>query len=439
MFSITLESCEVKENTEAAMNLVEEINDLVGELGTGSYVSLDEAEQRILEGTHSIRRKLLEMSVNQEASGKEAEPVACPKCDTPSRRWRRRGRQITTRCGIIRVHRWVYCCALGHSHKPWDMRQRLKGKYTHRVAEAMCRLSAHLPFREAAEELSRQGIKVSHTTLHKKVREWSKDLKALEAVAPQTLEKNQRWYVSCDGCHTNSPEGWKETKVSCIYRDYPQLGPNSVASVRTESIRYTANRQDAQHCGKDLYALATNSGIYQEAIDTQESVFIGDGAAWIWNLAAEYFPNAVEIVDYMHAKSHLYDVAKCAFGETETETIAAWIQEVAPILLDGNIPEVVARIRTLEPQNPEDRDTLEREARYFQKHAKRMRYKAFREKGYQIGSGVIESACHHVVGKRCKHASMRWTEPGLNAILEWRCLLKNKTWNRYWYPETKTA
>ncbi|MDE0088250.1 MAG: hypothetical protein OXU23_21190 [Candidatus Poribacteria bacterium] len=54
MFSISLESCEVKENTEAAMSCVEEINDLVGTLGTGSCVSLDEAEQRILEGTRSI-------------------------------------------------------------------------------------------------------------------------------------------------------------------------------------------------------------------------------------------------------------------------------------------------------------------------------------------------------------------------------------------------
>ncbi len=37
-------------------------------------------------------------------------------------------------------------------------------KYTRRVAEMMCRLMMHLDFRESAEELSRQGIEVSHTT-----------------------------------------------------------------------------------------------------------------------------------------------------------------------------------------------------------------------------------------------------------------------------------
>lgn len=439
MFSISLESCEVKENIEAAMSCVEAINDLVGTLGTGSCVSLDEAEQRILEGTQSIRRKLLEMSVNQVSSVPEPEPIACPKCEKPSGRRRRRERHLTTLCGVIRVERWVYCCQDKHYHTPWDTKQKLKGKYTHRVAEMMCRFAVNFDYRAASEELARQGIKVSHTTLHKKVREWSKGLRALEQVDCQTLEPYERWYVGSDGCHTNSPAGWKETKVGCVYRDYPQLGADSISRARPESIRYTANRQNADQCGKDLYALATKSGIYQEDIMEQEVVFIGDGAAWIWHLADEHFPNAVEIVDIMHAKSHLYDVAKAIFGETETEKIQDWIKEVEPLLQDGNITEVVARIRGVSTEEPETLKILEREAKYFEKHAHRMRYKVFREKGYQIGSGVIESACKHVVAQRCRRASMRWTDEGLRAVLELRCMDKNKTWEKYWYPDTIAA
>ena len=196
--------------------------------------------------------------------------------------------------------------------------------------------------------------------------------------------------------------------------------------VSGRQVSVMLHRNDAAYFGKELFALATHSGIYQEDIDTQEIVFIGDGAAWIWNLADEYFPNAVEIVDYMHATSHLYDVAKVAFGETETDAIQAWVKATEPILYDGNITEVVARIRGLDTQTPEVSDRIEREARYFEKQAKRMQYKAFREKGYQIGSGVIESACKHVVGQRCKQASMRWEKTGIHAILGWRCLYKNK-------------
>ena len=54
-----------------------------------------------------------------------------------------------------------------------------------------------------------------------------------------------------------------------------------------------------------------------------------------------------------------------------------------------------------------------------------MQYKAFCEKGYQIGSGVIESACKHVVGQRCKQAAMKLKKEGINKVLALRCLVKN--------------
>ena len=130
---------------------------------------------------------------------------------------------------------------------------------------------------------------------------------------------------------------------------------------------------------------------------------------------------------------------KSLFGVTETEKIQDWIKEVEPLLQDGNIAEVVARIRGVSTEAPETLKILEREAKYFEKHAKRMRYEVFREKGYQIGSGVIESACKHVVAQRCRRASMRWTDESLNAILELRCMDKNKTWEKYWYPDTIAA
>ena len=58
-------------------------------------------------------------------------------------------------------------------------------------------------------------------------------------------------------------------------------------------------------------------------------------------------------------------------------------------------------------------------------------------KDQQIGSGVIESACKHVVAERCRQAGMRWTQPGINAILFWRCLLKNDALETYWDTQAK--
>ena len=326
-------------------------------------------------------QKLLEVCVSEAASHQSTAPVECPQCEQACRPIQKCGVNITTLCGKIRVQRWVYKCVSGHYHRPWDMCQKLKGKWTRRVVERMCYMAVHFDYRAAAKELSFQGIKVSHTTLHKKVREWTEALSATQQVAPQKLEENQRWSVSCDGCYTNSPDGWKEVKVGCMDRDYPQYGVDVAPSARTSSIRYVAPRKDAAHFGKELFSLATNSGIYQEAIGTQEIVFIGDGASWIWNLAAEYFPNAVEIVDYMHAKSYLYEVAKQAFGEHQTTPIEKWVEATDLFLDEGDTAEVVSCIRSLGMQNPDVVDILDKEARYFEKHSERMRYKMFGKKG----------------------------------------------------------
>ena len=84
-----------------------------------------------------------------------------------------------------------------------------------------------------------------------------------------------------------------------------------------------------------------------------------------------------------------------------------------------------------------DEEPLDTGSRWY--ISARMQYQTFTEKGYQIGSGVIESACKHVVAERCKQAGMRWSKPGINAILFWRCLLKNDAWDTYWDTQEKQA
>lgn len=141
----------------------------------------------------------------------------------------------------------------------------------------------------------------------------------------------------------------------------------------------------------------------------------------------------------MHAKSHLYDVAKQAFGETSRDTIEDWVKTTEPFLFAGDTQEVIVHIRALGVGNSTLSEMLQREAGYFQKHAKRMQYQRFVENGYHIGSGLIESACKHVVAQRCKQASMKWSRTGINAILFWRCLLKNGASDAFWDKQSNAA
>ena len=417
--------------------ITEEVQKIFQDLTGDSSVLISDVEEQVSAATASWgQRRPSEGILSELANAPDMaqKSVVCRECQGRSHRYRRRSRSFTTRCGVLRLPRWEYKCRCGHIQVPWDLRQPLKGRYTHQVAQAMMRLAAQLDYRSAAAELKHQGIEVSHTTLHQKVQAWSEGDQVCDYVNETSVDVGERWYVSCDGCHTNSPVGYKEVKVGSIGKDYPHQNATSVMKIRPPSLRYVASRGAAKDFGHHLTALAAQMGIYQDEnrLETEEVVVIGDGAPWIWNLADEYFPNATEIIDYMHAKKHLYDIAKQVFGEEDREAIETWVRTLETPLYTGETSQVITGIQALGKQNPEILDAIKREVGYFQKHAHRMQYQTFNEKGYQIGSGVIESACKHVVAERCKQAGMRWSKPGINAILFWRCLLKNQSLDAYW-------
>jgi len=143
----------------------------------------------------------------------------------------------------------------------------------------------------------------------------------------------------------------------------------------------------------------------------------------------------------MHAKAHLYESAKLAYGDTHDTApkVERGVKTTEPFLYAGAIQEVIARIRALGIGSASGDERLQTQAGYFLKHAHRMQYQTFVEKGYQIGSGIIEAACKQVVSERCKHAGMRWSRNGINAILFWRCLLKNGTWDAFWRKHANAA
>ena len=423
--------------------VTQEVQEIFSEVVDDASVSIETLEASVVRACRELGRKVLEACLSESAAESSWVSVACSACSGEARRLRQRGCYIETLCGVVRVSRWVYRCACGVSVVPWQSREGLKdGAYTLGVAKTMCRLTARLDFREAAEELKHHGLRVSHTTLQHKVQRWASGESVSAYVDRQSLAPGARWYVSCDGCHTASVDGWQEVKVGCLYRDEPSLDPGSIPSPRSSSLRYVAARTDAVSFGSQWFDLATASGIYQDETDTEEVVVIGDGAAWIWNLAEEYFPGAVEIVDYMRAKAHLYECAKQTYGETDgtSPKVERWVKATEAFLYAGDIQEVIARIKALAIGTASVvSESLQTQAGYFQKHAHRMQYQTFVENGYHIGSGVIESACKHVVAERCRQAAMKWSTPGINAILFWRCLLKNGAWDEFWDKHPKAA
>jgi hypothetical protein len=156
-------------------------------------------------------------------------------------------------------------------------------------------------------------------------------------------------------------------------------------------------------------------------------VVLGDGAPWIWNLADELFPGAIQIVDLYHAKGHLWDVAKAIYG-AGTDLAEQWAKQRRDELDEGKIDAVLDALRAHAPTNEEARKCLG----YVINNQRRMRYPEFRDQGLCVASGVVEAGCKVAIGTRLKRAGMRWTVAGANAIIALRCAKLSGRFDDFW-------
>jgi hypothetical protein len=159
---------------------------------------------------------------------------------------------------------------------------------------------------------------------------------------------------------------------------------------------------------------------------------IGDGAEWIWNIADDHFPGAVQIVDIFHARQHLWDVARKLNPGQEAGQKRRMAFHQDELLDEGRIEELVAALRAIDSLPSELLEKIRTEADYFDNNKERMRYPGFRAQHLFIGSGVIEAGCKTIIGSRCKQSGMFWTVRGANAILALRCCHFNGRFEDYW-------
>jgi len=172
--------------------------------------------------------------------------------------------------------------------------------------------------------------------------------------------------------------------------------------------------------------LTAGEGRRRGAARIRQLVFPGDGAAWIWNLATQHFPEATQIVDLYHAREHVHDLARLLefmLLDRKDEWLAARLED-----LDyGDIDGIEAAVRKY-PLEGVKKDVVGRELGYFLNNAPRMRYRWFRSRGLFVGSGVVEASCKSVVAHRLKQAGMHWTVAGADAIIALRCKEASSQW-----------
>ena len=170
-------------------------------------------------------------------------------------------------------------------------------------------------------------------------------------------------------------------------------------------------------------------------------IVIGDGAVWIWNIADQHFPGAIQIVDLYHARQHLWDTAALLYPH-DVPAKKRWMVPMQDLLDHGRTDLLVEWLREIAAGHagikPGLAQEIAKQADYFETNTPRMRYPEFREQGLFVGSGVIEAGCKSIVGVRLKQSGMFWTVEGANAIIALRCCGSNQRFEDFW-AETRAA
>lgn len=420
-------------------------------LGKGATEALDleaweTAARRCALG---VAARALEEKLNADTSDHRGPWLAC-ECGGSARYAGRRRKRFTSVLGPLELERAYYhCLACGSGFYPRDRELGLEGgSLTPGAVRMVGTAAARVSFAESSELLAElAGLRIDPKRVER----------AAEALGREIGEDECLWvegeppsaptmYLGMDG--TGVPVRREETEG--------RAGKQPDGSAKTREVKlvalWTAESLDAQDRprrdrGSVSYSAAIESAATRDT-DPEWSAFarrvgreaerrgfagarrrvvLGDGAAWIWNLTGEQFPEAIQIVDLCHAQEKIWDASK-ALHAGDPPRIQQWAEAGCEALAEGRLEDLLDILRS----GAGECEPVRQCADYVERNRDRMQYADFRAQGLTVGSGVIEAGCKTIIGTRLKRAGMHWTVAGANAIIALRCCYLSGRFEDFW-------
>ena len=386
---------------------------------------------------------------NADRSDYQGPSVSCA-CGQTARYAGRHQKTFTTVFGPMTLERAYYHCAACRTGLyPRDLALGLHNtSFSPATTRMVCSAATGVSFAEASEQMGElAGVAVDPKQVERIAEALGREVAAdeREQVEPAPGAASTVYLgldgtgvpvrkSEVDGRRGKQPDGsakTREVKLAILWtaetRDadgLPERDPGSVS--------YNAAIESAASRPTDPLPSPFAQRAYREARrrgfdSASRRVIIGDGAPWIWNLASEQFPDAIEIVDIYHAKGHLCDVAKAIHG-AGTDQAARWGKARRDELDAGRIDAILTELRVHSEDCEEARQCID----YLTRNRHRMRYPEFRAAGLCVSSGVVEAGCKHAIGARLKRAGMHWTVAGADAIIALRCCKLSGRFEDFW-------
>ena len=412
----------------------------------GTPASLAEMEEGVRESLLEVGRVVLETWLALQESRYPEATVACSCGDKAVYQWPREA-TLHTLLGTVRYKRAYYLCPTCHEGRcPLDERLGLRpGEMSADLEKLVGMTGAVESFGKGSDLFERLTlVGISPQSMDKATENYGEEVMAVESEwmaesnDPRALAEQERAgkdgrrlygtldavKVHCRERRSEDDEGWRDLKIGAWFQAeaQPPASPDDSWDIRAHDITYYCDLAEAERFGGLVWA----SGFRREALRASELVFVADGADWIWNIVKEHYPEATQIVDWFHAKERLGVVARAAFSDGERQK--EWLHGAGELLWAGRVDDVIELFRGLMEQG-HGVEEARKATGYFSGHRERMNYAEFRAKGYQIGSGTVESACKQIGLERMKVPGATWSLEGARRTAKARASLLSNQWD----------
>lgn len=311
---------------------------------------------------------------------------------------------------------------------------------TPHLHQLIVRVGTWLPFEQVPEALTFLcGASVSSSAARRITEHAGAHVVAAETAEADRLERETPpspagpavQQVSADGAMVPLLGGeWAEVRtvaIGTIEQVMTTAGPKKgTVQPKARHLAYFSRLTDAETFGH-LATIAT----YRQGTERAGTVCaVADGAEWLQGFFALHCPHAVRILDWCHAMEYLGAVATATWGVGRAEA-KDWLDQQKTTLLTTTAQEVLTVLRAL-VLTGEAAKVRDKALHYLEQREAQIAYARFRERGYPIGSGIVESANKLVVEDRLKRSGMRWSREQVNPMLALRCSAASGQWHTGW-------
>lgn len=342
------------------------------------------------------------------------------------------------------LRRYYYHPGKRKGHYPADAALGLETSYTPALARLLCLEGAdESSYGKAAEHLREVGgIEIDERQIHRVInRVGGAALKWQNREVPAQNSDAEVLYISADatgapmrrkelvGVRGQGENGQAKTRMVNLGCVFSQLKTDADGNPMRDhdSTTYLTSFESISDFGIYLRREAIGRGL----ATVPKTVLLVDGASGLEKLGRDYFPEAVQIVDFYHACEHLKNLSSLLLGHRGQRIVERRRKNWKKRLFNGGVKKIIA-LAQKEALEIGKVAEVEKALGYFLNNIDRMQYGAFRKQGFFIGSGVVEAGCRSVVGARCKQSGMFWSVEGAGNILAFRCIHSSRRLNEFW-------